>query len=112
MINYFSINNLNIFVDFTDRSGVNKFVKEFEESKEKLDLYCNKLSRCINDKRALIDMLSHSETYYDAAYEEAKVIVHVSGKFDYIIRISIKKVITIVIIIVCHLNPSQSTSSM
>lgn len=62
----------------SDRSGVNKFVKEFEESKEKLDGYCSKLSRCINDKRVLIDMLHHSETYYEAAYEEAKVIVHVS----------------------------------
>ncbi len=57
---------------------MNKFVKEFEESKEKLDVHCNTMSRCINDKRVLIDMLYHSESYYDAAYEEAKVIVHVS----------------------------------
>ena len=69
---------VNCFCFSPDRSGVNKFVKEFEESREKLDLYCNTLSRSINDKRSLIDMLYHSETYYDAAYEEAKVIVHVS----------------------------------
>ena len=62
----------------SDRSGVNRFVKEFEDSNEKLDVYCNTLSKCINDKRVLIDMLHHSENYYDAAYEEAKVIVHVS----------------------------------
>eukprot|EP00794_Sanderia_malayensis_P010009 gene10009-11032_t len=64
-----------------DRSGVNKFVKEFEESKEKLDLHCNTMSRCINEKRSLIDMLYHSDSYYDAAYEEAKVIVHAYKKF-------------------------------
>ena len=56
-------------------------MKEFEESKEKLDTYCNKLSRCINEKRVLIDMLHHSESYYEAAYEEAKVIVHVRQCF-------------------------------
>ena len=60
-------------------------MKEFEESKEKLDTYCNKMSRCINEKRVLIDMLHHSESYYEAAFEEAKVIVHVSQFFHCVV---------------------------
>jgi len=75
------VDDLETVKQVKDRSGVNKFVKEFEESKEKLDTYCNKMSRCINEKRVLIDMLHHSESYYEAAFEEAKVIVHAYKTF-------------------------------
>ena len=60
------------------RSSVDKFYKQFEESKVVLDDYCHLLRRCVKDKNALSVTLLAGEAYYEAAQDEAKVIVNVS----------------------------------
>ena len=61
-----------------DRSQGKDFCGEFETACTKIDDYVNALSKEIQDRAALIEMLEQSELYYDAQYGEAKIVANVS----------------------------------
>merc|ERR1719494_526900 len=64
-----------------DRSSVGRFYKDFEESKVILEDYCHTLSKASTDKLILMDLLDGGDAFYEAAQEEARVIVNAYKTF-------------------------------
>ena len=61
-----------------DRTGGGKFCEEYELATSKLEEFSETLRREQEERKSVIKVLEDGEAFYDVAYGEVKVIVHVS----------------------------------
>ena len=65
----------------SDRSTGAKFTAEYEAASEKLESFCETLKSEKEETSKLVQCLEDGKSFYDAAFGEVKVIVHVSEFF-------------------------------
>lgn len=64
---------------FLDRTGGGKFCEEYELATSKLQEFSETLRREQEERKNLIKVLEDGGAFFDVAYGEVKVIVHVSS---------------------------------
>ena len=71
------------FIVLTDRAGGKRFSQQFEDSAIKLEGYVASLTKEVELRRKIFDLLEKSEIFYEAQYGEAKIVANVSVKRGY-----------------------------
>ena len=76
-----NIPHITSFFCLSDRAGGAKFWKEHGEATAKLEEFCETLKKEQEYRKKITTVLQDGEAFYDAAFGEVKVIVHVSFFF-------------------------------
>ncbi|XP_022110340.1 regulation of nuclear pre-mRNA domain-containing protein 2-like [Acanthaster planci] len=87
-LKYRQLNMLNVDVASTetimqlkDRAGGKRFSQQFEDSAIKLEDYVNSLTKEVELRRKLFDLLQKSEIFYEAQFGEAKIVANAYKNF-------------------------------
>ncbi|XP_076805371.1 uncharacterized protein LOC143449165 [Clavelina lepadiformis] len=65
-----------------DKSGGEKFSKEFEESATQLENFLERFEMYIERRKSLLELLEQGTVYYHAQYHEAKIVVNAYKNFE------------------------------
>ena len=75
---FFILTSTVFIFSLLDRATGAKFTSEYEAASEKLESFCETLQQEKEEINKLIQILDDGKSFYDSAFGEVKVIVHVS----------------------------------